>query len=408
MVFFYLFLTLTYAAKSINKNISSAALTTFFNKNINLEKEIYSKKKNVSETDYQSDENKNENKDIKAFTFKVMYLNYKFFIKKDAFVDSFKALANFFNFNDKFMLFFFIYNFLYNRFFRLGGFNKNTLVFLNAYFYDILFLCFYFFKKITFENNLFYLNKHSFFLKNTNKLKNLDSTKLLVTHTIASLKRPNSIGAYNNFFKKYQKKGSLFLVNSISSLFKKFYKNNVFLNYSSNNLKKNWKIVFYNNFLYKYICNTKIDNYSIYFLRKNRMFNKGRYSRNRQNYRTGVYWCLYVNIVAVLTIYYFFFRFSFNFGYLWWLMAISINCVFFSKFVKYKLYLLQNFNNNIIAIYQFYMTILLRLHTLLDNNFFNLNLIFQNLNKYNAFTKKLTFYFLNFYYFLINAVRKIV
>ena len=30
-------------------------------------------------------------------------------------------------------------------------------------------------------------------------------------------------------------------------------------------------------------------NYSVYFLRKNKSFNKGRYSRNRQNYRTGVY-----------------------------------------------------------------------------------------------------------------------
>lgn len=30
-------------------------------------------------------------------------------------------------------------------------------------------------------------------------------------------------------------------------------------------------------------------NFSMYFLRKNKSFNKGRYSRNRQNYRTGVY-----------------------------------------------------------------------------------------------------------------------
>jgi hypothetical protein len=28
---------------------------------------------------------------------------------------------------------------------------------------------------------------------------------------------------------------------------------------------------------------------NINFLRKNKIFNKGRYSRNRQNYRTGVY-----------------------------------------------------------------------------------------------------------------------
>ena len=31
---------------------------------------------------------------------------------------------------------------------------------------------------------------------------------------------------------------------------------------------------------------------TIFFLRKVKIFNKGRYSRNRQNYRTGVYLCL--------------------------------------------------------------------------------------------------------------------
>jgi hypothetical protein len=28
-----------------------------------------------------------------------------------------------------------------------------------------------------------------------------------------------------------------------------------------------------------------------FFLRKSKLFNKGRYSRNRQTYRTGAYWC---------------------------------------------------------------------------------------------------------------------
>jgi hypothetical protein len=31
---------------------------------------------------------------------------------------------------------------------------------------------------------------------------------------------------------------------------------------------------------------------AVFFLRKVKIFNKGRYSRNRQNYRTGVYLCL--------------------------------------------------------------------------------------------------------------------
>jgi hypothetical protein len=44
--------------------------------------------------------------------------------------------------------------------------------------------------------------------------------------------------------------------------------------------------------------------YKHYFLRKELIFSKGRYSRNRQVYRTGVYWCLYINILAVVALYY--------------------------------------------------------------------------------------------------------
>ena len=54
----------------------------------------------------------------------------------------------------------------------------------------------------------------------------------------------------------------------------------------------------------KYIKQSNLNMYTILFLRKNKVFNKGRYSRNRQYYRTGVYWCLYVNIIAVVGIYF--------------------------------------------------------------------------------------------------------
>lgn len=42
----------------------------------------------------------------------------------------------------------------------------------------------------------------------------------------------------------------------------------------------------------KNISYKNLDKITVYFIRKNRIFNKGRYSRNRQLYRTGVYWCL--------------------------------------------------------------------------------------------------------------------
>ena len=73
-------------------------------------------------------------------------------------------------------------------------------------------------------------------------------------------------------------------------------------------------------------------------LRKNKIFNKGRYSRNRQLYRTGVYWSIWLNIILVFGLYYYFYRFTFNFGYVWLPMAVFIISIFFGRLVKYRLY----------------------------------------------------------------------
>lgn len=53
-----------------------------------------------------------------------------------------------------------------------------------------------------------------------------------------------------------------------------------------------------------------------YVLRKTKSFNKSRYSRNRQYYRTGVFMCLWANIILVLGSYYLFFRLTLKFSYL--------------------------------------------------------------------------------------------
>jgi hypothetical protein len=69
--------------------------------------------------------------------------------------------------------------------------------------------------------------------------------------------------------------------------------------------------------IYKNISLFDINNVELQFLRKNKVYNKGRYSRCRQNYRTGVYLCMYLSIVSIFGLYYWFFKFSFNFSYLW-------------------------------------------------------------------------------------------
>lgn len=87
----------------------------------------------------------------------------------------------------------------------------------------------------------------------------------------------------------------------------------------------------------KYVNKGSLNNMTFYFLRKTKMFNKGRYSRNRQNYRTGVYWCLYINIMVLFGLYLYFYRFTLNFGYLWWLFFSLVASFFVPRILKFRL-----------------------------------------------------------------------
>jgi len=106
-----------------------------------------------------------------------------------------------------------------------------------------------------------------------------------------------------------------------------------------NTLQTIWQIKFSPSNFVKYISFSGLPAYNILYLRKAKVFNKGRYSRNRQYYRTGVYWCLYVNIIAVVGIYFWFYRFTMNFGYLWWLLYAFIMSFIIPRTLKYRLYL---------------------------------------------------------------------
>ena len=73
--------------------------------------------------------------------------------------------------------------------------------------------------------------------------------------------------------------------------FANFFK--IRMNYDFSRYIKNfYSAKFSESSISKYINANTIKKYNFFFLRKNRIFNKGRYSRNRQLYRTGVYWCL--------------------------------------------------------------------------------------------------------------------
>ena len=90
--------------------------------------------------------------------------------------------------------------------------------------------------------------------------------------------------------------------------------------------------------LNKYISQNSINSVGFQFLRKNKVFNKGRYSRCRQNYRTGVYICMYLSVVCIFGLYFWFYKFSFNFTYLWWFFIAFVGAFFVPKAVKFRFY----------------------------------------------------------------------
>ena len=93
-----------------------------------------------------------------------------------------------------------------------------------------------------------------------------------------------------NFFKKILINSNNFFgsFNSLNSRFNVFsYKKTIYsflIDFSSNFFVK-FKVVD----LFQYVNLFKPSQININYLRKSKVFNKGRYSRNRQNYRTGVY-----------------------------------------------------------------------------------------------------------------------
>jgi hypothetical protein len=127
----------------------------------------------------------------------------------------------------------------------------------------------------------------------TNIIKNIFIAKTQPTVVLIKYIKLFIVNKYTNFFIF---NSSVNNINVVSSSIK-----NIKLNSSS---------------IYKNISIFDFVTTEFQFLRKNKVYNKGRYSRCRQNYRTGVYLCMYLSVVSIFGLYYWFFKFSFNFSYL--------------------------------------------------------------------------------------------
>jgi len=69
-------------------------------------------------------------------------------------------------------------------------------------------------------------------------------------------------------------------------------------------------------------------------LRKNKIFNKSRYSRNRQLARVIFYFALYINILIIYGIFYVIYGLSLFHGHYWAILFLSYSSFVFSFFVR--------------------------------------------------------------------------
>ena len=159
-----------------------------------------------------------------------------------------------------------------------------------------------------------------------------------------NLKRPKTSENFNDFFlnsfkKKINTYVELGFIKTVNTFF--FLSSSVNLHQPDLvTLNKNLLVTpkFSSSSIAKYIDKNTFSNFEFQFLRKNKVYNKGRYSRCRQNYRTGVYMCMYLSVCSIFGLYYWFYKFSFNFTYLWWLFIVFVGSFFLPKIIKYRLY----------------------------------------------------------------------
>jgi hypothetical protein len=230
--------------------------------------------------------------------------------------------------------------------------------------------------------------------------KNLYQTKLLPNYKNVWLesikeewlkKHSYFYGFYNSVITKLATDG-IILVNKsghtyLKSLVLNYYNivkltvNNDFIN----KIKKLLPVRFSERSTNKFIDLLKVENYSIFFLRKNKIFNKGRYSRNRQTYRTGFYWSLWVNIFVIYGLHFAFYRFTFNFGYLWIPFIFFFGSFLFARILKYNFHNYNYIISEIVSLISWFsilldsfFSLLLKLLDLLKCIFLDLTFLFSN------------------------------
>jgi len=117
----------------------------------------------------------------------------------------------------------------------------------------------------------------------------------------------------------------------------------------------------------KYNFNIKVQDFSlyttpthsiIYFLRKNRVFNKGRYSRNRQTCKMAFYFALSIHCMGVTGLFMWYYNLLIKFTYMWYVFLVWISVGVISSIFRYRLYSTTLFYNNIYSFSNWLLSII--------------------------------------------------
>jgi hypothetical protein len=295
--------------------------------------------------------------EYKLENLKLLIKQHRYFLSSKTFKYTFNFvrriffLNSFFNkntFKDKFIQFLIIERIFYKKYYNLCSSvyfinysNLNTLK-LNWIFY--IFMLRSKGKKVIYD-----LSKYSdwyiynFTDRNTTLKSTLKSKKKspiwIKYHILKKFNFWNKYYKYNTIYRKLHKAVNLNYDGILSTRIKLFWVSKISFYQTWLSILKNLYVVrFSESSISKHINLQNLKCYVFLYLRKNKIFNKSRYSRNRQLYRTGVYWCLWLNVILVYGLYFLFYRFTFNFGYIWWGVLIFSYSTIFSRVVKYNFF----------------------------------------------------------------------
>ncbi len=280
--------------------------------------------------------------DASQISFKSLYSEYTFYQRNLSYFSIFFkdfSTKYLIGASEDFLSYILVTHIIYNNFFlnlkNVGGFFEKSV-----YSFSLNFIILYNLTKLyTRVSTVSYLNTNfisdlsGIYLAN---VKNVLVKGLEVAETSNLLAKTGA--SYNSYSIAYNKYSNYFSKTNVSlvNVFKEW---SIQLNESfTNKINSAWAVKFSGSDITKYINGWTLNNFVVYYLRKSKVFNKGRYSRNRQTYRTGVYWSLYVNIIAMVGLTYWFYRFTINFGYVWWMLYIFIASFFIPKAIKYRFY----------------------------------------------------------------------